>query len=129
AHDLLYILRTELQIPSIGRIVHYKLSAQDVEQIMRRRTTRQSIANRIKTRVQRLEFGEEDALAWPIGAQAHIGNNVHEGDIFPMLIVRTGLTSEDSVNGQVFLDGCDVLWTTSVTVGDEPGHFSWPTRT
>jgi hypothetical protein len=106
------------QIPTIGRIVRYTLSASDAAQIMRRRTTGNSIADRIK------------AAVWPLGAQAHIGNAVAEGDVFPMLIVKTwGNDETGAVNGQVFLDGCDVFWTQSVKVGDGPGTFSWPTRT
>ena len=111
------------QIPSIGRVVHYRLTAQDVEQITRRRTTGKSIADRMK-------YGDDPQLkAWPAGAQAHIGNYVHEGDTFPMLIVRVwGPSAESAVNGQVFLDGNDVFWATSRTVGDQPGQFSWPVR-
>ena len=101
------------QIPSIGRIVHYRLSADDAAQIMRRRTTGNSIADRMR-------------LA---GAQAYIGNDVEEGDTFPMLIVRVwGQSAESAVNGQVFLDGNDWFWATSRTVGDQSGTFSWPVR-
>jgi hypothetical protein len=104
-------------IPTIGRIVHYRLDDQDAEQINRRRTTGRLIADRI-------------ALAqWPIGAQAHIGNEAKAGDTYPMLIVRCwGDTETSAVNGQVFLDGNDVLWTTSVAVGEGPRTFSWPNR-
>jgi len=116
------------QIPSIGRLVHYRLSAQDVEQITRRRTTGKSIADRMNSKLVNPQGGE-DVAAWPAGAQAHIGNDVHEGDAFPMLIVRVwGPSAESAVNGQVFLDGNDVFWATSRTVGDQPGTFSWPTR-
>jgi hypothetical protein len=106
------------QIPSIGRIVQYSLAVSDAEQIMRRRTNSVSIADRIKGAV------------WPVGAQAHIGNPVAEGDTFPMLITRVWGPNEDSlVNGQVFLDGNDVFWVMSVKVGEGPGTFSWPART
>jgi hypothetical protein len=116
------------QIPSIGRIVHYRLSAQDVEQIMRRRTTGKAIADRMKSKLVNPQGGE-DVSAWPAGAQAHIGNDVAEGDTFPMLIVRVwGPSAESAVNGQVFLDSNDVFWATSRTVGDQPGTFSWPVR-
>lgn len=119
------------QIPSIGRIVHYRLSAQDVEQITRRRTTGASISDRMKEHRVAVPGGGPDVAVygWHAGAQAHIGNDVHEGDVFPMQIVRVwGDTPTSSVNGQVFLDGNDVFWATSRSVGDQPGTFSWPTR-
>lgn len=98
-------------IPTIGRIVHYRLSSQDVGQITRRRVKRAS------------------DIAWPEGAQAHVGNEVYEGDFYPMMIVRVfGSTEESAVNGQVFLDGSDILWVTSRTAGDQPGQFCWPER-
>ncbi len=106
-------------VPTVGRIVHYRLSAQDAEQINRRRTDGGSIALRMKA----------NPAEWPAGAQAHIGNSVAEGDTYPMLITRVwGSTPESSVNGQVFLDGNDVLWATSVQVGEGPRAFSWPSR-
>jgi hypothetical protein len=121
------------QIPAIGRIVHYRLSADDATQINRRRTTGKSIADRMKLELDRLNHERDEgvqAFAWPAGAQAHIGNEVTEGDTFPMLIVRVwGPSAESAVNGQVFLDSNDVFWATSRTVGEQPGTFSWPTRT
>ena len=102
-------------IPTIGRIVHYCLTEQQAAEINRRRTTGPSIAERIKV------------VAWPHGAQAHIGNAAREGDTFPGLIVRTwGTDPTSAVQLQVFLDGNDVLWATSVCVGDGPGTWSWP---
>ena len=113
------------QIPTIGRIVHYKLTDDDAAQINRRRTTPKSIADRMKDGVPM----HETITAWPAGAQAHIGNDVAKGDVFPMLIVRVwGSSAESAVNGQVFLDSNDVFWATSRTVGDQPGQFMWPTR-
>lgn len=115
------------QIPTVGRIVHYRLSAQDAEQVMRRRTNGNSIADRIQKQIVDQDGGFNSA--WPLGAQAHIGNNVKEGDSFPMLIVRClGDAPSSCVNGQVFLDGNDVLWATSVSVGEGPHSWSWPVR-
>jgi len=84
--------------PSIGRIVHYTLNAIDVARINELRKQREILANTAET-----------------------------GQVYPMLIVRTwGETPESAVNGQVFLDGDDVLWVTSRSVGEGPGHYAWP---
>lgn len=98
------------QIPSIGRIVHYRLSADDAAQINRRRAAGRNSVELVT-------------------AQVHVGNMAAEGDTFPMLITRAwGSTPTAAVNGQVMLDGNDVLWATSVYVGEGPRTFSWPTR-
>ena len=118
------------QIPTIGRLVHYRLDANDAAQINRRRTTKASIADRMRNAIPPTEGRNSDTIyGWPAGAQAHIGNEVKEGDTFPMMIVHCwGDTATSCVNGQVFLDGNDVLWATSVSVGEGPRTFSWPTR-
>lgn len=105
------------QVPTIGRIVHYRLTEEDVSQVNRRRTTGASIWQRMRA----------DPPTWPEGAQARGGNSASAGDVYPMMIVCTwGDKPDSTVNGQVFLDGNDVLWATSVHVGDGPGTFSWP---
>ena len=119
------------QIPTIGRIVHYRLKADDANQINQRRTTGKSIADRmgLGSGYYQEPAASDDIRAWPVGAQAHIGTSVAENDVFPMIITRIwGSTATSAVNGQVFLDGNDVFWATSRTVGDQPGTFSWPTR-
>lgn len=98
--------------PSIGRIVHYKLSGQDADEINRRRTHEGRIAVAM------------EADKWSIGAQAHIGNEVKAGEVFPMIIVK--VWSDECVNGQVILDGTDQLWKTSPSLGGEEGNWSWP---
>lgn len=92
-----------------GRIVHYRLNQDDVDQIMRQRTTGADIAARIH------------------GAQAYSGNSVAPGDYYPAIVVRTwpGATA---VNLQVMLDGCDNYWATSRTEGDQDGQWCWPPR-
>lgn len=106
--------------PTIGRIVLYTLTAADAEMIERRRITTGEIQDRIKE-------GE-----WPVGAQAHLGNPVKEGDAFPAIIVRVreGLTG--MVNLRVLLDGTDEFWATSrhMCEGDSttPGQWFWPPR-
>lgn len=78
------------------------LTEQDAAEIMRRRTTGESIATRITAR------------EWPLGAQAHVGNAVAAGDVFPMVIVRVWPGGDVStVNGRVLLDGSDEFWATS----------------
>lgn len=113
--------------PTIARIVLYTLSAADAEQIMRRRTSGSAIAERIKNNsITAGDLDQDEALppTWPLGAQAHIGNDVKEGDVFPLLITR--LWSATCVNGQVFLDGNDQLWVTSALEGTTPGTWAWP---
>jgi len=95
--------------PSVGRIVHYKLSASDAEATNRRRVP-----------------GAGHADPWPAGAQAHVGNSVGAGNIVPLLI--TTVWTPTTVNGQAFLDGNDSLWVTSAVEGDQDGQWSWPAR-
>ena len=125
--------------PSIGRIVHYTLSADDAAKINRRRTTGESIAERLKWGVigkhgdvipaQSLDGS---VRSWPAGAQAHIGNEAKAGDVFPMIIVKVWSWGDEAVehevNGQVFLDGTDVLWAVNVSEGEGPGTWAWPAR-
>jgi hypothetical protein len=124
-----------VQTPSIGRIVHYRLSAADAEAVNRRRTTRDSIVSRIAD-------GK-----WPLGAQAHSGNSVHEGQVLPLVITQvwpeeytgsarlahhlegTNYDSAFGVNGQVLLDGNDSLWVTSAPEhASLNGCWCWPPR-
>jgi hypothetical protein len=114
---------TNTQTPTIGRIVHYKLSTQDAEAINRRRKDSREHWQRTP-----------GVTVKPTGDQRHVGNAALPGDVFPMLITRIwGLdldiqasTAERLVNGQVFLDGNDVLWATSVHEGDGERQYSWP---
>jgi hypothetical protein len=105
--------------PTIGRIVLYTLSAEDCIQINRRRTTSASIGARIAKNTP-------DTSAWPLGAQAHIGNAVNEGHQYAMMV--TGVCTPKILNGQVFLDGNDVFWARSVSEGEGPGSWCWPPR-
>jgi hypothetical protein len=103
-----------MQIPTKGRIVLYRLTAMNAEDVNRRRAhARQG----------------RDHLANETGEQLHVGNDVIEGEEFPMIIVEAfGDYAEAAVNGQVFLDGNDTLWVTSVVAGDGPGTYAWPER-
>lgn len=104
--------------PTVGRLVHYTLSRKDAEHANRRRVTTKSIADRV------------NAGTWSVGAQAHIGNEVREGQVLPMIVVSVCFPGDDQgrVNGQVFLDGNDQLFVTSRPQGTEPGTWAWPPR-
>ena len=95
--------------PSVGRIVHYWLNEQDALEINRRRVA-----------------GAGHGKGWPAGAQAHVGNAANHGEHVPMIV--TIAWPENNVNGQVFLDGNDSLWRTSVKEGSTPGTWHWPER-
>lgn len=90
---------------SIGRTVHYMLTVND--------------ANRIN---------DARSASYPT---IH-GNFAHAGDVYPFLVTRLWVVSPDAVqhvNGQVFLDGNDALWVTSVIEGNlTPGTWFWPPR-
>jgi hypothetical protein len=104
---------------TIGRIVLYILTEQDAAEINRRRTTDSKIAERIAKNT-------EQSSAWPLGAQAHIGNSVEAGQIYPMIVTK--VWSAGHVNGQVLLDGNDCLWATSVAEGTQGHQWHWPPK-
>ena len=112
--------------PTIGRIVHYRLTEADAATINLRRTNSASIVERVKSTPQ----------TWPQGAQAHIGNTASKGDIVPLVIVRVSPDDYGGgisvvINGQALLDGNDVLWVTlvrEVREGMGDGCWFWPTR-
>lgn len=125
---------------SIGRIVHYVLSAEDADKINRRRTTGPLIAERMKLAVS---SGPEAGQihAWPAGAQAHIGNTANVGQEYPAMCVGAIVTDGDDIvdlpaNLQVFLDGNDVFWATSrhqdrntdKKQPPTPGTWHWPVQ-
>lgn len=107
-------------IPQLGSMLIYRLTAADAEAVNRRRTTGEKIAKRIAIE------------NWCIGAQAHIGNEAKAGQCFPMMVVNVDrfhdVTSAAvyEVNGQVFLDGNDVLWVQGVSEGPRNGTWYWP---
>src|ERR1044071_7031827 len=84
--------------PTIGRIVHYRLSEQDAEAINRRRAgARNHNAAGVTLASQNL------------GAQIHVGNEAVAGQAFPAMVVRLYAANLDQTlaNLQVFLDGND----------------------
>lgn len=98
--------------PTVGRLVHYRLSEGNVDGVIFRRG--QWVTH------QRTGRG----TVAPVSLVR--GNLPRAGDILPMLVVR--VHEDGTVNGQVFLDGEDVLWVTSRAAGDEPGTWCWPER-
>ena len=99
-------------LPTIGRIMHYRLTQADAEKINRRREH------------ARKHSGEHALNA--NGVQIHVGNKADEGQALPMMVVA--VNGPDTVNGQVYLDGNDIYWITGVRLGNGPGTCSWPLR-
>jgi hypothetical protein len=100
-------------IPSVGRIVHFKITAGCAAEINKRRS----------------DASTSKIAATNSGAVVHVGSKANEGDVYPLLITRlwTDEPGEQSaVNGQVFLDGNDSLWVTSAQQGDGIGQWSDP---
>lgn len=102
--------------PRRGMTVDYTLSKQDAVAINGRRDAAGKHGQ---------EIGGHPNSAHPDGHQVHIGNHVTAGDVYPMVITQTwGSTkATESVNGQVFLDGNDAHWVTSVSQGDGERHW------
>lgn len=87
---------------SLGRKVHYKLSADDVAAI--------------------------DA-DFPMDAGGHRRNPVREGQLCAADVVAVFEASTDNTaNLQVQLDGNVTYWATSRREGTEPGTWAWPLR-
>jgi hypothetical protein len=83
-------------VPTVGRIVLYSMSSQDCQDLYNQR------------------------------AVGGFGNNPHQGDIYPAMVVAVwGTTPDSAVNLKVMLDGTDTLWRTSRVVGDSPGTYRW----
>lgn len=89
---------------TVGRIVHYKLSASDCQTINESRNL-------------------------PNGMR-RAGNPVQPGDIVPAIVVHVWPNEYgpdyEGFNGQAFLDGSDTLWLTSVKEGPGEGQWQWP---
>lgn len=100
-----------VQVVSIGRLVHYRMSTMDAEAINKRRSDA----------AKNMDAHRENAD----GSQIHVGNEVREGDVLPMTVVCLN-GGGSTVNGQVTLDGTDTYWATSRFEGDQPGQWFWP---
>jgi hypothetical protein len=112
-----------------GRIVYYVLNEEDATQINRRRTTAHSIAERISAKIGTViapgTDTPHDFSVWPVGAQAHIGNDVVAGQIVPAMVVA--VWGDVCVNLKAMLDGTDTYWATSRNYHPDkaPGSWHW----
>lgn len=101
---------SEVQHPTTGRILHYRLSASDCERI----------------EAQRGDRGD--------GARLFQGSHPTPGDVVPLVVVRRwpdefpNAEVTCGVNGQAILDGNDTLWITSAPHGAGDGEWTWPPR-
>lgn len=100
------------QQPSIGRVVHYRLTEHDAKDINRRRT----------------DFHESRSADERTGFVGHVGNHAAEGDVYPATIVRVWNETTATCNLQVLLDGTDTYWATSRAEGPDAGNWHWPER-
>ena len=99
------------QLPTQGRTVLYKLTAQDARTI---------------------EVTRGLNIAWSRGSP------VEEGEVVPMTVTAVIAASQDLdrpiVNGQALLDGNDSLWVVEAAehldsdLGWVPGRWRWPPR-
>lgn len=105
--------------PTVGRIVHYKLSDYDAAAINQRRGDAAAFRHSVTEPVEAGETGRT-------GHVEHTGNQAGEGDVCAAVIVR--VFSPATANLQVLLDGNDHYWATSRMEGDGPGQWSWPPR-
>jgi len=97
------IAGADTAVPTIGRIVHFRITEHNAKQINAQRTQ--------------------------AGLATKTGNVAREGDVYPLLIVR--VWDCNLVNGQLFLDGNDTLWVTSQPPAKEDGQLGawfWPER-
>lgn len=95
--------------PSVGRIVKYRLTEFDANDINRRRK----------------DFHQSRSADQFVG---HVGNDATEGDVYPAVIVRVWSESTVTCNLQVLLDGTDTYWATSRAEGESAGTWAWPER-
>ena len=91
---------------TVGRIVHYVLTKDDVRLINRRRH-------------------QTEKFDQPKGVQVHVGNDVTENEHVAAIVTRVW-GAEGIVNLKCFLDGSDVYWATSIGFNDaEKPARSW----
>lgn len=113
--------------PRLGMDVLYTATQADVAAMKSRREDATAFARRAAQTAREAEGAAEPVkilpgdLAGRSGHQAHVGNELEVGRSYAAKIVR--LWSGTTANLQVFLDGNDTLWVTSVSEGDGPGQW------
>lgn len=107
-------------LPTIGRIVHYRLTEADADAINKRRADFDAYRRTIP------EMAPDPGEPGATGHMAHVGNHATAGDTYPAVVVRT--FGGPAANLKVMLDGTDDYWATSRSEGDQPGNWTWPPR-
>lgn len=92
----------------LGATLYYALSHADASAINHRRLYN----------AKRTEHGH-------VVGMHHVGNTAFVGALCPMVVVKVN-DQHGSVNGQVLLDGNDVLWVTDVQHGTGAGQYQIP---
>lgn len=96
-----------VQRPSIGRIVHYRVTAAEATRSNARR-----------------EWG---LMFFPKALRPRYAETPLEaGAVVPVMV--TGVHQTGWISGVAFLDGDDTLWIGAATEGDKPGAWFWPPR-
>lgn len=137
------------RIPRIGDIVEYELTEGDAEAINRRRADAiESLPLHARVHSGAIVHvgnsargGVVEYVAETEGSDGHFEvvsggmKTLSRGDKYPMMITRvwgdpepgkpSSATPDTQVNGQVFLDGNDTIWVTSVHCADEPRGFQY----
>lgn len=104
----------ELAKPTIGRIVHYRLSADDAQYINARRAHAQA----------HLDHHRETKN----GAQIHVGSQVGGGDLVAMVVTSVPKNFGRLIDGKCLLNGSDDYWVTNVSHGNNTSQWCWPER-
>lgn len=110
--------------PTMGRIVHYRLTELDAAQINSGRADYAAYLRLANSSAAPAQPGQTGRT----GLAAHKGNPVSAGEYYPAQVVRRFNPEGTTVNLQVSLDGNDLHWATSVSEGDGDGQWIWPPR-
>ncbi len=109
----------------LGMDVLYTATAADVAAMKSRRDDHLAYRRNVNATVaadDHLSPTPGDLDTGRSGHMAHVGNELEIGRSYAAKIVRVWGTGT-AANLQVFLDGTDTLWVTSVSEGDGPGQY------